>query len=70
MRSFAVTAPRCDDGPIFTHEERQAAWLDYFSADDVDFFEIRNGLIEILSDDIIPDPEVCQVIIKKAEGQV
>ena len=58
---MSLTVQRRSEEPIYTSEERQAAWLDYFGDENVDFFEIRNGLVELLSDDIIPDPEVSRV---------
>jgi cytochrome c oxidase subunit 5a len=62
-RCMSLTIQRKSEEPIYTSEERQAAWLEYFGDENVDFFEIRTGLVELLSDDIIPDPEVSRAIV-------
>ena len=59
-RTLAVTA-RVQSGPSvsMSAEQVEAAWVEYF--DQSDYWDLRRGIREILTDDMVPTPEIAQV---------
>lgn len=47
-----------------TEEEHDARFLAYFNRPDIDGWEIRKGLQELHSDDLVPEPEIVIAALK------
>jgi cytochrome c oxidase subunit 5a len=60
-RALSVTTVRMGGLPHMTPEQINAAWCEYF--DMADYWDLRRGVREMITDDSIPTPEICQSVL-------
>ena len=58
-RPLALTTTRAGGAMSMSPENINAAWVDFF--DRADYWDLRRGVRELMTDDAIPTPEICQV---------
>ena len=66
-RPLALTTTRAG-AMSMSPENINAAWVDFF--DKADYWDLRRGVRELMTDDAIPTPEICQVHITPLRVQL
>lgn len=65
QRAAAVGAVRLSHGgPVETDEQFDSRYVTYFSRSDIDGWEVRKGMNDILGMDLIPDPAIISAALK------
>lgn len=61
---YAVGAVRASHGSTETDEQFDQRYVDYFNRKDIDGWEIRKGMNDLLGMDLVPDPKIIAAGLK------
>merc|ERR1712168_546948 len=62
-RSLSTTSVAPKAAEVFSIDKQHAAWIEYFDSEECDYWYLRNGLMQIFSDDQVPTPEIIQSML-------